>query len=189
MKAPQFTSTVRAEAGPDYYALLGLGERFAVASAELERCYLERSRQVHPDRFVNAPASERVSALQASMQLNDAYRTLKNPARRAAYLLGRHGVTIGDSEPLDPEFLMDILEQREQLAEAKLAGDRARLRALERAMEERLDAALGRVAALFVAFEAGGPRELLADIKVQVILLRYFRRYLDEFDAMEDAEL
>jgi molecular chaperone HscB len=189
MKAPQFHNTGRAEAGPDYYALLGLGERFAIDSAELERCYLERSRQVHPDRFVNAPASERVWALQASMQLNDAYRTLKKPMARAEYLLRRHGVTIGDSEPLDPEFLMDILEQREQLAEAKLAGDRARLRAFATAMEDRWEEALGRVAALFAGFEADGDREGLADIKVQVILLRYFRRYLDELDEMEDREL
>ena len=34
----------------DYFELLGLPRRFAVDLAELERRYLELSREVHPDR-------------------------------------------------------------------------------------------------------------------------------------------
>ena len=33
---------------------------YIVLKSELERAYLERSREVHPDRFVNASARERV---------------------------------------------------------------------------------------------------------------------------------
>ena len=40
---------------------------------------------------------------------------------RAEYLLARAGVTIGDNEQLDPAFLMEILELREELAEARVA--------------------------------------------------------------------
>jgi molecular chaperone HscB len=174
--------------GAGYFALLGLPERFAVDLAELERSYLERSRQVHPDRFVTAPPRERVQALQASMQLNEAYKTLKKPHSRAEYLLVRRGVTIGDNEVLDPEFLMEVLELREELAGAKLAGDKATLGRLEAAMTARQDATLAAVAAHFAQLEQGAdsPGAVLAELKKQIILLRYIRRYLEELEDLDD---
>lgn len=190
MTTPEFKKSAVQAASADYYALLDLDPRFAIDAGELERRYLERSRVVHPDRFVAAPASQRVAALHESMQLNDAYKTLKQPGSRAEYLLGRHGVFIGDNETLDPTFLMEVLELREELHEAKHGRDQARMRALEDAMLERRDATLERVAALFADFESTGNTELLAAIKAQLIVLRYIRRYLDEFDDLdEEGEL
>jgi molecular chaperone HscB len=188
MTTPEFKKSAAPAASADYYALLDLDPRFAIDPGELELRYLERSRTVHPDRFVAAPASQRVAALQQSMQLNEAYKTLKQPGSRAEYLLGRQGVFIGDNEILDPTFLMEILELREELAEAKHGGDQARMRALEQAMIERRDATLERVAALFADFESTGDTALLADIKTQLIVLRYIRRYLDQFDDLFDDE-
>jgi molecular chaperone HscB len=186
MTSPEFKKSAAQAAGADYYALLDLDPRYDLDPGELERRYLERSRAVHPDRFVGAPASQRLAALQQSMQLNDAYKTLKQPGSRAEYLLGRRGVTIGDNEILDPTFLMEVLELREELAEARHDRDAARLRALEQAMHDRQDATLERVGALFSRFESSGDQTLLADIKVQLIVLRYVRRYLDQFDDMPD---
>lgn len=172
----------------DYFALFGMEERFALDAGALEREYLQRSKDVHPDRFVNAPANERVSALQQSMLLNDAYKTLKRPLPRAEYLLQRHGVTIGDNERLDPVFLMDVLEAREELAEAKHRGDKTALRRLEEDMLDRLDSALAKVATLFKRYECERDASALTAIKSQVILLRYVRRYLDEFEDIFDEE-
>lgn len=188
MTQAEFKKTAPQAAGMDYYALLGLSERFAIDLGELERRYLERSRDVHPDRFVNAPAAERVAALQRSMQLNDAYKTLKKPHARAEYLLGRHGLFIGDNEALDPTFLMEVLELREELAEAKARGQKHRLGELEKAMLDRQDTIFGRVASLFADVEASGERAVLAEIKAQLIVLRYIRRYLDEFEDVLDEE-
>ena len=62
---------------------------------------------------------------------------------RAEYLLARAGVTIGDNERLDPAFLMEILELREELAEARAAGNADAGRAtLQRAMQARRPQAL-----------------------------------------------
>jgi len=63
---------------------------------------------------------------------------------------------------------------------AKHAGDTATLRALEQAMLDQQDAALSRLAALFAA----GAEHNLGDIKTHVILLRYIKRYLAEFDDL-----
>ncbi|MCG8421529.1 MAG: Fe-S protein assembly co-chaperone HscB [Proteobacteria bacterium] len=165
----------------DFYALLGLAERYEIDRAELESRYLEKSKNVHPDRFVAAPAAERVAALQRSMQLNQAYKTLKRPLARAEYLLARRGTSIGANETLEPGFLMEVLELREELATAKQAGDAAKLRQLESAMRHREEDTLGRIAALFGTLEESGDSSVLTDIKREVILMRYIERYLDEF--------
>src|SRR5262245_30940613 len=102
----------------DAFAQLGLPPRYDVEPAQLERAFFERSKELHPDRFASAPAAERVAALSKARALNDAYALLKRDASRAEYLLAREGVTIGDNERIDPALVMELLEQREQLAEA-----------------------------------------------------------------------
>lgn len=189
--------------GTDLYALLGLDERFAIELGELERNYLERSREIHPDRFVNAPASQRVNALQQAMELNNAFKTLKKPMARAEYLLQRRGVSIGDNEQLDPGFLMEMLEMREELQDARAAGQSDTIRELEQAMLKRRDEAMNRVAVLFGELEsspgvsearAGGAEpnaaSALDEIKQEVILLRYIHRYLEAIeDGLEEDEV
>ena len=173
----------------DYFALLGLPRRFAVDRAELERRYLERSRAVHPDR---APAEERTGAAGQAMELNQAYRALKRDLPRAEHLLALEGVTIGDNQPVAPELLAEMLELREQLDEAKQAGDRALLDRLERAARERQRAELGELAAEFAALEsqAAGPEraDRLQAVVDRVIRLRYLARYRDAFEDEDDAQ-
>ena len=147
----------------------------------IERAFFDRSKELHPDRFASAPAAERVAALSRSRALNDAYQTLKKPVARAEYLLARAGVNIGDNEKLDPAFLMEILELREELAEARVAKKLPEVARLQRAMAERRAAAVARLQPLFESND-------LAAIKEQLILLRYLNRYLEECDAALDEE-
>jgi len=44
-----------------YFSLLGLPERYDLDGAALERAYLERSKETHPDRFATAPSGERLA--------------------------------------------------------------------------------------------------------------------------------
>ncbi len=173
----------------DYFQMLGLERRFALDPAELERRYLERSREVHPDRQAGRAADERARAAGDAMQVNLAYRTLKRELPRAEHLLQLAGARIGDNEPVDQDLLMEILELREQLASARAAGDAEALVRLEADARGRERAELDRLGELFRAFEAapqdgGGPA--LARIKDQVILLRYLARYREAFE--DDAE-
>jgi molecular chaperone HscB len=168
-----------------------LPRRFALDLGELERRYLALCRETHPDRFVNAGPAERVAALQAARDLNEAYRTLRKPVPRAEHLLAAHGLSIADKEALDPEFLSEILEAREELLDAKLAGQDERLAELRGAMAARRDAVLGTVASEFHAVETSGSADTarreagLGRIKRALILLRYIDRYLEQ---LEDAE-
>jgi molecular chaperone HscB len=126
----------------DHFAALGLPRAWALDPAELERRFRERSRLVHPDRFARKSARERRLSLERSTRLNDAHRTLKEPRRRAAYLLQLHGRDPqAEARTLhDPEFLEEQLEAREQLAEAHARGDARRLALLAAGARDRLAA-------------------------------------------------
>ena len=171
----------RAFSSNDAFGLLGLPAQFDLDPKVIEQAFFDRSKELHPDRFANAPAAERVVALSRSRALNDAYQTLKKPVPRAEYLLARAGVTIGDNEKLEPEFLMEILELREQLAEARVAKRTAQIETLCGEMKARRKAAVDSLAPLF-------EQNALADIKRVLIVLRYLDRYLEECDAALDED-
>ena len=165
----------------DAFSLLGLKPAFDVDVAALEKAFFERSKELHPDRFANAPAAERVVALSRSRALNDAYQILKKPIARAEYLLVQGGVTIGDNERLDPAALMPILEERELLAEA-IQGKR--IPEIEK-MQTAMQATRARELELV---RDGFARSDLAAVKSSLILLRYVERYLEACDAALDEE-
>ena len=173
----------------DAFGLLGLSPRFDVDPAQLERAFFERSKELHPDRYAQAPAAERVVALTRSRALNDAYQLLKREASRAEYLLAREGITIGDNERIDPALVMELLEEREVLAEARQRGELREVERLQQGMRKRRRDALDRVKELFGGLDQAADRAAqLAAIKGQLILLRYVDRYLEECDAALDED-
>jgi molecular chaperone HscB len=163
----------------DPFAVLGIAPGFDVDLAALERAFFERSKLLHPDRFAGGTAAERIAALSRARALNDAYQLIKRPVARAEYLLASAGVTIGDNEQLEPRFLIEILDLREELAGARAAGDTARVSALAAAMQARRAEALAALPALFAASD-------LPAIKERLIALRYVTRYLEECDVALD---
>ena len=175
-----------------YFDILGLPRRYALDPAVLEGRYRELTREWHPDRHSRAPAGERVRILQRATDLNEAYRTLRSDATRGAYLLKLHGVDInaeGPGQPkVDPAFLLDILELREALAEARVAHDDGRVRALDGDVRGRAARAEAKVAAAFARLE-GGDEGARGEIAEQLIALRYYRRFRDEIEAYEEARL
>lgn len=165
----------------NHFAVLGVPERFDLTIEELEERYRERSRVVHPDRFASASAAERVKAISAATELNEAFRTLKQPVARAEHLLALRGTHIADNEPVAQGFLMEILELREALQAAMRAGQTAKVSEMEAEMRARHEAALSAVAEHFA-----GDGDLAA-IKRELVALRYFQRFLDEIEGEEAA--
>ena len=172
---------VESRSNSDAFELLGLPVRFDLDAQVIERAFFDRSKELHPDRFAQAPAAERVAALSKSRALNDAYNVLKKPVGRAEYLLGKHGIVIGDNERLDPAEIMAVLELREELAEARQADDTAKLEALQSNMQKRRAQALVELDGLFAKSDWVG-------VKRVVISLRYIDRYLEECDAALDED-
>jgi molecular chaperone HscB len=160
----------------DAFGLLGLPPRFDLDPQAIEQAFFAKSKELHPDRF---QGGERVAALSRTRALNDAYQMIKKPVPRAEYMLARAGVSIGDNEQLDPAFLMEILELREELSEKR--QDHAVVTKLQREMRSRRNAAVATLEGLFAAND-------LAAIKTQLIVLRYLDRYLEECDATLDED-
>ncbi|BBK36815.1 hypothetical protein STAQ_18930 [Allostella sp. ATCC 35155] len=135
----------------DHFARLGLERRFDLDAGTIDRAYFARQRQVHPDRFARRAPREAAIAESRSVSLNAAYQTLRDPLRRATYLLELAGHPIaGDGKTIaDPELLAEVMERREALAEADSPEAVAAVAADARHERVSAEAALG------AAFAAG----------------------------------
>lgn len=103
----------------NYFEVLGIGEVFAVDTKSLTQIFRKLQAKLHPDKFSLATETEKQYALDHSSVINKAYRCLLNPVERALYLLDLAGQPLHEGQiDLDPEFLMEIMEVNEELAEA-----------------------------------------------------------------------
>jgi molecular chaperone HscB len=156
----------------DKFALLGVAQGFDLPDG-LDDKFRALSRKLHPDRFARASSQERRFSLEQTTLLNDAWKTLKDPVRRAEHLLALRGVA-GDVK-MAPEFLEQTLEDREKLLEAKESGQP--LEALAQGIREKRDRTLAQVRELVTSgAELSRAAELLARMK-------YYARYLDEVEG------
>src|SRR6201997_220511 len=78
----------------DYFTFFGLPRKLNVDVASLEREFYQLSGKLHPDLYSGADNREQEWSLEQSSQLNDAYRTLKDPIKRTEYLLRLEGVEL-----------------------------------------------------------------------------------------------
>lgn len=107
--------------------------------------YLQLQVKAHPDRH---PQEMKKRAEATSARINEAYKTLQNPLKRAQYLLHLRGIDIAEDETArveDPEFLMEVLDVKEKIEDAKQADDLAEIREINaeriRHSEEIIDKA------------------------------------------------
>jgi molecular chaperone HscB len=112
----------------NFYDFFGLDRKLNVDEADLQKRFYELSRQWHPDRFSRKSAQEQAQALEATAILNDGYRTLRDPVRRAEYLLKEEGFPIGEqrSKDVPPELLEEVFELNMMLEELKGGDEDAR---------------------------------------------------------------
>lgn len=99
----------------DPFALFGLAPCAFLDLDELEGLYLRRSRDAHPDRF----AGSTEEALELQSNLNEAYRTLRDPWARFAHLVEHASPGLMEEQKrLDPLFLAEAMEAHEEALEA-----------------------------------------------------------------------
>ncbi|MGA2213717.1 MAG: Fe-S protein assembly co-chaperone HscB [Bryobacteraceae bacterium] len=170
----------------DYYALFGIPRGLNLSLDDLQKRFYDLSRELHPDRFMQKPEAERQRALDMSSALNDAYRTLKDPIKRAQYLLSQEGFDIGEQRSRDvpPELLEEVFELNMALEEMRGGDDSARPQ-LEQAeknftgMLAETDRELG---ALFAKYDAARSRDLLAEIRNVLNRRKYIQNLVTEVE-------
>jgi len=168
---------------PDHFALFALPPRFAIDETALESAYRAVQSKVHPDRFAAGTAAERRVAMQWAARANEAYRTLKSPLSRAAYLCERAGVAIdAESNTAMPgPFLVQQMEWREALDDARRSADVKPLAGLAEgtaAERARVIAAIG---------EAIDRRSDYASAARLVRQLMFIEKFGDELRAVDEV--
>jgi len=139
MRAEHFCSAcgkVQPAVPVDYFTFFGLPRKLNIDVSGLEREFYQLSRKLHPDLYSGAEAREQEWSLEQSSQLNDAYRTLKDPIKRTEYLLRLEGVELEEQsktateearvtgqvkkQVLPPDLLEEVFELNMQLEELRM---------------------------------------------------------------------
>jgi molecular chaperone HscB len=145
-------NSIEPEADQTYFEMFNLPRKLTIDTAALERDFYKLSRKLHPDLYARKSAEEQAWSLRQSSLLNDAYRSLKDPVARTAYLLKLEGIRIEDenTENRNPQARQnrvpaDLLEEvfelnmqlEEMRANLKMGEDDPALRSdLERAQAQ-----------------------------------------------------
>lgn len=184
------------------FATLGLDPVFSISLPALERRQRELNRALHPDQHSSSGSGQRRRALDRAMDINQAYRTLRDPAQRASVLLELLGAPAeasrGNASP--PELLMEMMEQREQLDQARRKRDARKIGELAEHMADREQRLLGLLTETFEALQETSRqvRHKSSDQTVPLDIasfqkafdglaeLRYVRRFRDEVRVIED---
>ena len=169
----------------NYFQLFGIDQAYELELNTLEQKYHELQNQLHPDRFAGGSEADRLRAVQLSSFLNEAYATLRNPLRRAAYLLQLNGrdTETAAQEEMGMELIMEQMALREAL-EALPRDESAlpELAAMKTEVEEKLAAnRLG-----FSTAIGAGDVDLA---KRKFHEMQFLAKLLEEIDRGEEARL
>jgi len=170
----------------DYYELLGIPRSLHLSLDSFQQRYYELSRQLHPDRFMQKPEAERQRALDMSSALNDAYRTLKDPVKRAQYLLSLEGFDIGEqrSKDVPSELLEEVFELNMALEEMRAGDDSARpqLETAEKNFAKMLGETDQQLEGLFENYDASRSRDVLGEIRNVLNRRKYIQNLVSEVE-------
>ena len=168
----------------NYFELFGLPVSYVVDMDRLATRYRELQRVMHPDRYAGASDYERRLSIQGATQVNQAHETLKDPIQRARYMLSLSGMDVSaDNETTkDAAFLMEQLELREELEEARGKPDPyAAISELMRGINLRINSLIGQLA---VQFETGQPEQLMA-ARETLRKMQFLQKLRDDAESIE----
>jgi molecular chaperone HscB len=167
----------------NYFDLFKLPRTFSIDEQFLERQYRDLVAAVHPDRFVTDSPEQRRLAMQAATLANEAWRCLRDPCSRAAYLCRLEGIAVDSAARTgaSAEFLTEQMEWREALDAARLAARRSDVQALQ------VEVAKSRIRVLRTVTELIDTRadfEAAAGLVGQLMYIERFSEQVDE--ALDD---
>lgn len=158
----------------NYFQLLGLEPAYKLDQSALQKAYVSAQQTSHPDRMIGKSEAERARAIQASMDANDAYETLKNPLDRAQHLLALEGIIVNsderDTHKPSQGLLMEMLELREAMHESQSEAEIAKY-------AQDIKAAMKQTEANLADFFAKNAHEEAAQAAIR---LRYYGKALEE---------
>lgn len=169
----------------NYFEIFDLPPGFDVDLALLTARYRELQRTVHPDKYAHASAQERRLAVEMAANINEAFRTLKDPVARASYLLHASGVSVDGetARQVSPAFLMEQMELREALSSVRSARDPAvELATIFTAIDRLETSTLEALRAAFVQQDAKALQSAVEEVQK----LRFVRKLREEAQVVDE---
>jgi molecular chaperone HscB len=168
----------------NHFDLFQIPATFDVDQDALDSAYREIQGRVHPDRFVNASDAEKRVAMQWATRANEAYQTLRNPQKRAQYLCELNGVDlqVESNTAMPMDFLMQQMELREALGDARAAKDAEALDELDAQVRGERKARLAQVGKLL---DAGDYQQAAQGVRALMFLDKFGDELHYAFEALE----
>jgi molecular chaperone HscB len=167
----------------DYFSAFGLEPKLTIDVDDLQTRFYKLSREHHPDRFARATAEAQQKALDMTSLLNDGLRVLKDPVKRAEYVLSSKGMVIAEQRGKDvpPELLEEVFELNMALEELRSGDDSARpqIEAAQKNFMEIRSEIDGELQQLFAEYDRTQSPDALT--RMRGILNR--RRYIENLIA------
>lgn len=165
----------------DYFSFFGIPRKLSLDLTDLQSRFYSLSREYHPDRFARAGAAEQQCAVDTTALLNDGYRVLRDPFKRAEYLLSQEGFDIGEqrSKDVPPELLEEVFELNMLLEETPDRAELEQARARFHHMQSGADTELEK---LFEQYDASGDRNVLQNIRGVLNRRRYIQNLVRDVE-------
>jgi molecular chaperone HscB len=169
----------------DPFETFGIAANYDLDLKELATRHRALSKALHPDRYADRSAAERRLALNKAIEVNSAWRTLRDPIQRAVSLLQIQGVSQGETkEPKPPmALLMEMMEVREELSGAHRSKNLEAVARLDKKMRAKESKIGEQLRSGFASAEALTDYEKLLPLLAE---LRYVRRFFEELEAVEE---
>ena len=167
-----------------YFELFGFPELYDLDLAELANRFRKLQSAIHPDKFASASDAERRLSVQKSALINEAYLALRSPLERARYMLKLRGLDLSNdtTTSMDPEFLMQQMELREELELVRRSDDPvAQLDKVSGKIEQILDEEKQAVSDIFA--DENSDLEKIADY---VRRMQFLCKLRQEVEALEE---
>jgi molecular chaperone HscB len=165
------------------FVLFGLPERFTLDRGELDARWRKLQASAHPDRFAADGAAAQRVAMQWSVRINEAYRRLREPLSRAAYLCELRGAPIEahSNTAMPADFLMQQMAWREGLDDAQGEEELERLNGEVRTTEQAL------LAQLQTLLDEGHPSALAAErVRALMFIAKFRADVVRRLEALQD---
>lgn len=176
---------------PDYFRFFGLPRKLSIDTADLQRRFYSLSRKLHPDLFSRGSAREQQCSLEATAVLNDGFRILRDPVRRAEYVLKDAGLPIGEQGTRDvpPELLEEVFEMNMALEELKLGDEEARpqLEHSQTHFNQLLAEIDAQLEDAFKRYDEAGSHEVLLELRAILNRRKYISNLMKEVEQALSA--
>lgn len=172
----------------NHFELFALPASFEIDISSLSERYQDLQRSVHPDKFTNATDRERRLSMQQASIINEAYQALKDPLKRAQYLLSLNNIdTRSESNTvMDTAFLMRQMELREALDDIMDTSDPlASLETFSAGIESQIRDLISQCQICF----SDNTQDSLKQAEALTLQLQFLYRLREEAEDREEALL